>query len=159
MGPSILVSGLILATLIDSSWAIIGGRNASGNQFPYIVSLQNSAGLHINAGSIIGKNFVVTDAYTLHPDRGLLIPIRVLSGTTMLSGPGISYHIKNMIMHPRYDEINFFNNIGLVEIGGYGFMYTEDIQPIPLGTVKVEPKTPVIAAGWGLSEVSIATFQ
>lgn len=115
--------------------------------------MQNNAGVHINAGSIIGKNFVVTDAYTLHPNRGPLLPIRVVAGTTALSGPGIAYHVKKLIMHPRYDEISFLNNIGLIEIGGYGFMFTQEIQPIPLGTIKVEPNTPVIAAGWGLSEV------
>lgn len=82
-----------------------------------------------------------------------MLPIRVLAGSTFLSGTGISYHIKQAIIHPRYDEISFSNNIGLIEIRGYGFMYTDDIQPIPLGTITIGANVPVIAAGWGMSEV------
>lgn len=140
---------------VDEVHSFIGGRNATRTQFPFMVSLQNSFGQHVNGGSIIAKTFVLTDAYSLHANRGVLIPVRVAAGSTQLSGPGISYHIKNRIMHPRYDEISFLSNIGLVQIDGLGFLYTDEIQPIPLGTVSISGNVPLIGIGWGFSEVNL----
>ncbi|XP_063697953.1 trypsin-2-like [Culicoides brevitarsis] len=126
------------------------GRNASANQFPFIVSLRNQNNDHLDAGSIISHRFVLSTAWTLKFN-----PIRVIAGSVILLTGGISYRIVSSHIHPLYDEITFRHNIGLVKTQNFIY-FTDAVRAINVGTLEMRmANVPVVAAGWGDSKEAV----
>uniref|UniRef100_A0A336MXX5 CSON008046 protein n=1 Tax=Culicoides sonorensis TaxID=179676 RepID=A0A336MXX5_CULSO len=125
------------------------GLNASANQFPYIVSLRNINNDHLDAGTIISHRFVVSSAWTLKFN-----PIRIIAGSVLLHTGGISYRIVSSHIHPRYDEITFRHNIGLIKTQNYIY-FNDAVKPIKIGVIHVGENVPVVAVGWGDSKDAV----
>lgn len=128
---------------------ILHGKNASVNQFPYIVSLRNSNNDHLDAGILISHRFALSTAWTLKFN-----PIRIITGSVTLHSGGVSYRIVSSYLHPRYDEITFKHNIGLIKTQNY-ITFNDGINAIGIGNIKIGPDVPVIGVGWGDSKNAI----
>lgn len=61
---------------------------------------------------------------------------------------GIVYQIANHFIHPKHDEPELHNDIGLIRIAT-PFKFTDKIQPIQLDPNYIPDAAPVVLTGWG----------
>ncbi|KAF7402239.1 hypothetical protein HZH66_004506 [Vespula vulgaris] len=123
---------------------VIGGKDAEDNAFPYQVSIRVQ-GFHICGGSIINKQWILTAAHCL---RNPIDTFVVVGSNSILSG-GISYGVKEMIIHSKYSVNPIINDIGLIKIFGK-FEYSNAVAPIQLPDKDIdETNCTAIFTGWG----------
>ncbi|HEY8272351.1 MAG TPA: serine protease [Pseudobdellovibrionaceae bacterium] len=140
----IFTSAHSLANSNDLSGKVVGGVDASGGEFPFIVSLQDERG-HFCGGSLIRKNWVLTAAHC----TGLSIKKVVIGlyDRTDLSNTE-SFTPKRVIVHPKYNANLTDYDFALIELRG-----DSRFQPIALNTTEIRiPNTPTLMAtviGWG----------
>lgn len=127
--------------------AILLGRRASINQFPFIVSLRNSLNQHIDSGTIISHNFIISSAWIV-----TFKPVRVVAGAVNLNSGGTGYDLASKVLHPRYNNQTFENNLSLMKTK-YKITFTDAIKAISLNVYEIGVNVPTTAAGWGYSEV------
>lgn len=144
-----VVAVILPNCFISNVEGILHGKNASVNQFPYIVSLRNANNDHLDAGILISHRFAISTAWTLKFN-----PIRIVAGSVALHSGGISYRIVSSYLHPRYDEITFKHNIGLIKTQNY-ITFNDGISAIGIGIIKIGAEVPVIGVGWGDSTNAI----
>lgn len=127
--------------------AILLGRRASINQFPFIVSLRNSLNQHIDSGTIISHHFIISTAWIV-----TFKPIRVMAGAVHLNSGGTGYDLADQVLHPQYNNVTFENNLSLMKTK-YKMTFTDAVKAISLNVYEIGANFPVFAAGWGYSEV------
>lgn len=136
---------------------IIGGGAASPGQFPYVASLRTiSSGSHICGAVIIESRYVLTAAHCTH-DR-VLLNLKVVVGTTRLSGGGQSYYVLQLVHHPNFNPYTLANDIALVKTTAT-IAFSELVQRIALAGHFVGGGVQAVAAGWGRSEVIFITKE
>lgn len=125
------------------------GRRASINQFPFIVSLRNSLNQHIDSGTIISHHFIISSAWIV-----TFKPVRIVAGAVNLNSGGTSYEIADKVLHPRYNNQTFENNLSLLKTK-YKISFTDAVKAISMNVYEIGANVPVFASGWGFSEVII----
>ncbi|XP_063228217.1 trypsin-2-like isoform X4 [Bacillus rossius redtenbacheri] len=139
---------------------IIGGTNATIEEFPYQASLQvrNASGeaplyKHLCGAAVIGRNWLVSAAHCIQSRYASKLVVR--AGTTNRYEGGSLHHVVNVIKHPDYDvEIDYDCDISLLKVKE-PFVYSTRIQPIllPEADSDVACGTLATVAGWGNSEL------
>ncbi|XP_018048697.1 PREDICTED: chymotrypsin-2-like [Atta colombica] len=109
----LIITCLIYHTAYGVDTQIVGGTNASAEQYPYQVSLKQN-GNHFCGGVIIHKKFVITAAHCLSEKLPKDISIDV--GSIYLDNPETRYLAHNLIIHPNYNETLHINDIGLINL-------------------------------------------
>ncbi|XP_063228216.1 transmembrane protease serine 12-like isoform X3 [Bacillus rossius redtenbacheri] len=142
---------------------IIGGTNATIEEFPYQASLQvrNASGeaplyKHLCGAAVIGRNWLVSAAHCIQSRYASKLVVR--AGTTNRYEGGSLHHVVNVIKHPDYDvEIDYDCDISLLKVKE-PFVYSTRIQPIllPEADSDVACGTLATVAGWGNSEAPAA---
>ncbi|XP_011819475.1 PREDICTED: granzyme M [Colobus angolensis palliatus] len=129
--PSLLVLALG-ALLVGSSFEtqIIGGREVIPHSRPYMASLQRG-GSHLCGGVLVHPKWVLTAAHCLVERTAQL---RLVLGLHALSGPGLTFHIKAAVQHPRYKPAPALeNDLALLQVCRDGTGRTEHPTVPPQG--------------------------
>lgn len=146
----LFVAGLIVAASVSAQadkvvGKIVGGTEASINEFPYIVSLQSSS--HFCGGSLIKKNWVLTAAHCVKGGtvKNVVIGLHDLKNATNAEviAP------KRIIAHPKYNASTTDFDFALIELSK-----DSSHTPVALNTTEIaisDSGTPIMStvAGWG----------
>nr|AAB94558.1 hemocyte protease-2 [Manduca sexta] len=138
---------------------IVGGVNASRNEFPHMVLLGFNTTTGISwmcGGSLISEKFILTAGHcVMHKDFGDVkyASIGVLSRGEVT--PENTYKVKRSVRHPQY-RIDVYNDIAVIELEKE---VTLDAFTVPACLHVGDPidYSRAIAAGWGLLEDRGAT--
>ena len=103
-----------LFATVQPSGAVVDGRNADANEWPWMVSLR--AGGHMCGGSIISPTTVVTAAHCLEGMRAGDLAVR--AGTRQVDGAGQRLDVDRIIRHPGYNPDTVENDIALLRLEG-----------------------------------------
>uniref|UniRef100_A0A336KAP2 CSON005566 protein n=1 Tax=Culicoides sonorensis TaxID=179676 RepID=A0A336KAP2_CULSO len=124
---------------------LTGDLQAKPGQFPYQVSFRNHVNKHICGGSILNSKWILTAASSL--DESQPENIKIVVGSTLLDEGGIEYKLKQIRLHPEFDNVTLENDIALVETINE-IEFGEFVQPIKLVDQK-ELFGEVVLSGWG----------
>ncbi|XP_032127954.1 granzyme M, partial [Sapajus apella] len=150
------VSSLLVLALgalsAGSSFAaqIIGGQEAAPHSRPYMASLQRN-GSHLCGGVLVHPKWVLTAAHCL-PQR--TAGLRLVLGLHALGGPGLTFHIKSIVQHPRYRPPPVLeNDLALLKLEGK-VKPSRTIRPLALPSKSQVPAVGArcSVAGWGLTQ-------
>lgn len=139
---------------IRSIECIFGGRNASLNEFPYMVSIRESdEGGHYCGGAILNKRYIITSAMCLvifqNPKE-----LVALAGVTSLDAEGVKIEFEKLIKYPEFDAETLAHDIALIRT-------TKDIKfgknigavDLPSSDLPKEGGTQATVIGWGDTDV------
>ena len=138
-----------LLTLIFAQNRIVGGIEASINEFPYQVSIQR-LNRHICGGSILSQDWILT---AVHCNLRVNDGVKVIAGIhnlNVLNGNAQIRDIKNVINHPNFNDQPNSNDIALVQVL-YPFNYTSSVGPITIARHGYGPSVGSYCTvmGWG----------
>lgn len=139
-----------------SGWngRIVGGSQASANQFPHQASLQSNANAHFCGAFIINNRWVGSAAHcTINrtPDN-----TRVRVGSNDRSTGGTLFQAITIRNHPDFDHFNIVNDVSTVQTAGI-ITFSIAVQPITLATSNTGALTATIS-GWGQTSVTLQIF-
>ncbi|XP_070507804.1 chymotrypsin-2-like [Chironomus tepperi] len=149
---------------IEITPTIIGGRNATLGQFPYMVSLQakRHIGRHGCGGGILNQRWIMTAAhciYNIGPDEAI-----AMVGTVTLSQGGQIYDLEKLVSHPKFHNgqwrpwfQNNWNDIGLIKTT-IPIIFNEFVQPVSINRRRILRTTPGIIAGFGMYFKNITVY-
>lgn len=128
---------------------IVGGREATRNQYPWMALMQLETGdeMRMCTGNLISNEWILTTASCLQDVASADIYLDNTPGATK-TATSTSFHT-----HPGYSASQVVNDIGLVKFPSK-ITFTDRVKPIclPLSYDKGMPifeDTPVHIAGWG----------
>jgi len=144
----------ILSTSVFSSELtaeIVGGSDATPNEFPFQASIQYEKDGHGCGGSLIASNWVLTAAHCVHgyvkEKMTVVMGLHDRSKTEAANG----FQIEEIIIHPQYSLHGLENDLALIKLQGHSV-----IHPIPLNEddFAVSPVSPPKAwvSGWGMTK-------
>lgn len=146
-----VVATAVLAGLfatVQPSGAVVDGRNADADEWPWMVSLRS--GGHTCGGSIISATTVVTAAHCLEGMRAGDLAVR--AGIRQVNGSGQQLDVARIIRHPGYDPNTVENDIALLRLDGR-FRFGEGVAPIAVQgsgfASAADPGSRAWATGWG----------
>ena len=149
------LSFLFVAALFSTSVTqaapsnIIGGVEAGGDAWPWIVSLADNRGNHFCGGALIHPEIVLTAAHCLSGLNAGSIVARVGLQQQNAAGSADISSVSAILSHPNYSSRSSDNDIALVQLS------TPSSKPIVrLLTNEIEPAlipggTTVRVQGWG----------
>uniref|UniRef100_A0A182PCT2 Apyrase n=1 Tax=Anopheles epiroticus TaxID=199890 RepID=A0A182PCT2_9DIPT len=123
---------------------VVGGTDAPPGSAPYQVSLQGLFG-HSCGGAIIDRDWILTAAHCVH------VPVRfakVLVGTNLLNTGGERYKVEKFIVHSRYNNPAFHNDIALVKLTAM-IQYSDRVKPIAYSEREIPENATLTLTGWG----------
>lgn len=126
---------------------IVGGKDASFQEFPFLVSLQTKRGFHFCGGSLIKPNWVLTASHCVS-DGGKFKVVAGLHNLKDRRGSEI-LQVKRVIMHPQYDPQTTDYDYALVEL-----LTPSRFPPVAMNDTdfKIPPEEQAVMAtiaGWG----------
>lgn len=140
----------------DDSNRIVGGRNATIEEFPWQVSIINiTNGRHFCGGFILDRFTIGTAAHCFQHTY----PVRVRAGSTFRSTDGYVRDVRRVIVHPYYSTVTQDSDIALLKLR-YPLFYNSRVQPVALPEFNydVAVNTALLISGWGLEESSNVGF-
>ncbi|KAM3521215.1 hypothetical protein MY4038_009128 [Beauveria bassiana] len=150
-----LCAVLAAAGTIDKR--IIGAENATENEFPSIVSIQN-AGSHLCGGSLLDNTTVLTAAHCTHSDKPLGTGrYSVGAGTLDPQTGGVVAAVASFTIHPAFARHKYrvrpydVNDVAIIKL----LTPIGESEKIRFATLPPDGWTPAanstaIAAGWGV---------
>ncbi|ODM90646.1 Chymotrypsin BII [Orchesella cincta] len=130
---------------------IVGGEEATKNQFPYLVRFWVPAEetLRFCTGTLIALDLVLTSASCVE-NAGEIIVTAGDHSITEVDGTEQSMTSKIIISHENFNSANRDNDIALIKLSGK-FAQTEAVKTITLPTAILNPDESEygIALGWG----------
>ncbi|KAG5887057.1 hypothetical protein JTB14_037854 [Gonioctena quinquepunctata] len=147
----------------NESMRVYGGRDVEIDDTPYIVSIL-SYHVHLCAGTILGKNWIITAAHcVINRDSEELMIYAGVMDLLSLNTDMQEVTVKKIIIHPNYKHRrnSIQNDVALLNLD-HSLNYTENISPIKLLNLKhlkslIELKEPGMITGWGSDEESIVS--
>lgn len=154
MRPIVVAAILATAVLaglfatVQPSGAVVDGRNADTDEWPWMVSLRS--GGHMCGGSIISPTTVVTAAHCLEGMRAGDLAVR--AGTRQVDGAGQRLDVDRIIRHPGYNPDTVENDIALLRLEG-SFRFGPGVGPIAVRgggfASAADAGSRAWATGWG----------
>lgn len=145
-----MVKGALIPKHFSYQWngRIVGGQNATIDQFPYQISM-NHFGSHRCGGSIIRQRVVITAAHCVRGTIRRFLNIR--AGTALHNSGGVIVPVLRAFEHPDYNVYHETNNdIGLLFLD-QGLLFGPRIRAIALPSRFADTPNNVNAtiSGWG----------
>lgn len=123
---------------------IVGGKNASEGNYPYVVRIMYD-GIMLCGGTIINNNYILTAAQcTFGLEKKHMT---VVAGTNVLNGIGVSYSVEELHSHSQFRMKHFYNDIGLIRVAEK-IIFNDRIQPVTLNP-GFSTGSDVVLVGWG----------
>ncbi|XP_062550675.1 chymotrypsin-1-like [Armigeres subalbatus] len=149
----LLVSCFLLASAmgallpLDDNYVnrVVGGHEAEPGSVPHQVSLQGLFG-HSCGGAIISDQWVLTAAHCVV--GASLSQLRVLVGTNSLKEGGEKYKASKFVVHSRYNNPTFHNDIALVKLESK-LAFSDNVRSIEYSERVVPENATVTLTGWG----------
>ncbi|KAL3441852.1 trypsin-like cysteine/serine peptidase domain-containing protein [Aspergillus insuetus] len=147
MKYSIAFLSLLSALPAFAEEAIVGGDEASIEEYPYQIQLLSNGRL-ICGGSIISNQYVVTAGHCTDGASASSLSIR--AGSSSSSGGGTVVRVSSIAQHPDYDAATTNNDISILTLAE-DLTFGSGIQAVDLPTSSALPTagTTAIATGWG----------
>lgn len=146
---------LLLSSLNASSVRVINGDKVSVSNEKYrsTVALLDVDNLQFCGATLISSTWVLTAAHCL---EGMSKnEIKVLLNTYDLQNMEQTLSVKRIISHPEYDNIELYNDIGLIELSSS----VSNVPSIPINTkTSLATNQDAWVAGWGLTSVDTESF-
>ncbi|KAG5681761.1 hypothetical protein PVAND_011170 [Polypedilum vanderplanki] len=124
---------------------IVGGQDAEKDSAPYQVSLQTKS-RHNCGGAIIDSRFILTAAHCLY--GRFASDYTVMVGSNKLSEASTFYKPDKLIIHSRYNQPTYHNDIGLIRLKE-AIQFTDNIKPIDYEWREVPENASIRLTGWG----------
>ncbi|XP_031636706.1 chymotrypsin-1-like [Contarinia nasturtii] len=122
---------------------IVGGTNATDGQAPYQCSMQQN-GRHFCGCVIVGDQWILSAAHCLAIG---IQGVQILAGTNDVKSGGVRYTPEKYIIHEKFNQPSFANDIGLIKVNKIYF--NEKVQPIKYSSNFVNAGSVLLATGWG----------
>ncbi|KAJ0425017.1 trypsin-like cysteine/serine peptidase domain-containing protein [Aspergillus carlsbadensis] len=147
MKYSIAFVSLLSALPALAEEAIVGGDEASIEEYPYQIQLLSNGRL-ICGGSIISNQYVVTAAHCTDGASASSLSIR--AGSSSSSSGGTVVDVSSIAQHPDYDAETTDNDISILTLAeDLTFGEGIDAVGLPTSSALPLPNTTAIATGWG----------
>ncbi|XP_074029799.1 trypsin-7 [Leptinotarsa decemlineata] len=143
----LLLFGVVYSANIRPTLKIVGGSNASIEDYPYQISLQ-FYGRHGCGGSILNPLFILTAAHCIFDVNSEQISVRV--GSSYRNSDGEVYAVSKIYKHPLFDLSTFDFDIALLKLRTE-LTFGPGVQPVAIassGTI-IPNGVSAIATGWG----------
>lgn len=130
---------------------IINGEDASEHEFPYTVSLRDSAtNRHFCGGALISEKHVLSAGHCLYRRKNKPNKTFVRLGLWNRFNHGVRKNIRKIILHPEFNRDVMQNDIAIL-IFFTKVTFTEHIQPVALPQSNVHENgfLQAIISGWG----------
>ena len=160
---SLIIGFFLLGCCQVMAQPIIGGTNASPNEFSFIAGLVDKGTSNLFDGAFcgashIGGEWILTAAHCLYDDNGDKLTINDLDvylNVWKLSAPPSNYErisVKSIYIHPDYNNETTDNDIALIQLSKASSF---PIIPLPkIGQDSLyKSGNNVIIAGWGIYDV------
>ncbi|XP_070504695.1 chymotrypsin-2-like [Chironomus tepperi] len=151
-----LVAVAFAGTIRDSDFQsrIVGGAPAVDGQFPYQISLRSFPALgHFCGGSIISEHWTLSAAHcTINRTPA---NTRIVTGTVLLNGGAapVQREVSRIVNHPNYDSALIAQDVCVVRVT-VPFVWTQNVQPIRVGSEFIGGGVTAIVSGWGGTTVN-----
>ncbi|KAL4921337.1 trypsin-like cysteine/serine peptidase domain-containing protein [Aspergillus aurantiobrunneus] len=145
MKTSIAFVSLLSAVLAEE--AIVGGDDATIEQFPYQVALLSDGSL-LCGGSIISNQYVVTAGHCTSGASARSLSVRV--GSSSSSSGGTEVGVSSIAVHPDFNGNTVDNDISILTLAEE-LTFGDGIAAVDLPTSNSLPEagTTATASGWG----------
>lgn len=130
--------------LVDEG-RIVGGKNATIEEFPYAVSLQVFTS-HSCGGSILSKTKILTAAHCV--DSQISRSIR--AGSIRFDSGGQFIAVASFVQHPQYSRQTLDFDVAVLTLAS-PLEFNDAVQPISLARIHSKPAvgTEITVVGWG----------
>lgn len=142
---SILIVGLSIGTQAKFHNRIVGGNDASIEDYPYQISLL-SMGQHICGGSIISPFYAVTAAHCTDGSDAVSLSVRY--GSSIRNAGGLINPVSEIFQHPDYDKPTNNYDVSVLRFD-VPFIESQFAQSIPLCSCEVPEGALTTISGWG----------
>lgn len=116
-----------------------------------MVSLRSAANAHFCGGSIHNSRWILSSAHcTIGRTSANTLSV---VGSVRLDDEGITHTTMLIMNHPNYNADTFNNDISLLWTETE-LIFSETVQPIPLGTTNIGSNVFAVISGWGFTSVS-----
>lgn len=162
MFNSLVVSVLLVSPIFAASWLphkfeikprIIGGEFAQPGQFKYMVSLRQEKH-HFCGAALISARWVISAGHCVQGERLNASNVQIVVGVYQYSHDGVTYQVKQIIGHEKFDANLGTNDISLLQTKTR-VRFGESIQPIQVGKQRVEPEIYGVFAGFGFTGTTL----
>lgn len=129
-----------------------GSKDASKNQFPYVVSLQTSSTYeHVCGGAILNSRWILTAGHCVaNRQPGSLV---ARAGSNEYRVKGDLYEINSVRIHSLFNINTNQNDIAVVRTT-YQIVFSNAVKSISISTQAVQPNLSVTIPAWSYSGVS-----
>ncbi len=147
---AVMATALLAALFatVSPSGAVVDGRDAAADEWPWMVSLRS--GGHLCGGAIISPTTVATAAHCVEGINAGGLAVR--AGTIEVDGRGQRLDVDRIIRHPNYNSRTVENDIALLRLDG-SFQYGPGVAPIAVRgsgfASAADAGSPAWATGWG----------
>ncbi|XP_031847901.1 chymotrypsin-1-like [Nomia melanderi] len=142
--------GLVAFADANDRQRIVGGKNASVGQFPYMASLRVK-NKHVCGGAIVSPNYILTAAHCVEAanNRGKLSEVTIVTGTIYLNSGGDVHAVTAMSYDPGYKN-DLDKDVGIIKLAR-PITFNENQKPIDIATERPPEGKYVTVSGWGLT--------
>ncbi|KAJ6642534.1 Chymotrypsin-1 [Pseudolycoriella hygida] len=126
---------------------VVGGNDASIEDFPYQASLRSS-NRYLCGGSIISNYCILTAAHCVY--GGPIDNFTVVVGTSQLTEGGQVYDVGQTFYHTDYISKSLINDIAVLLVTS-PITFGPSVQPISLSSTNPPTGVSLVLTGWGLT--------
>ncbi|VEN37285.1 unnamed protein product [Callosobruchus maculatus] len=132
---------------IPGHYRIVGGHEASINEYPYQASIQ-FFGRHACGGSILTDRFILTAAHCFEEDYPSKVTVRV--GSSRRNSGGAVYDVDKIYIHPNFSDVTYDCDVALTRLKK-PLVFGPSVKNVALpskGTIVADGLV-AKASGWG----------
>jgi len=154
----------MLSEKFSSSKRIIGGKNATAHEYPFLINIVNGTFYHCS-GSILSERWILTAGHCFA--KILTDAISGKKSTTRMEvvvgdyskivkeANELSIGIRQLVFHPSYSPPIYDSDVVLLYLAS-PLTYNDDVRPIGLAKTDPQVNHKCLVAGWGRTKANKA---